>query len=45
MVGNATEDPSLEKLENTWKKVLLIEFIVIATINVFTVIAFVRNRQ
>ena len=45
MVGNATEDPSLEKLENTWRKVLLIEFIVIATINVFTVIAFVRNRQ
>ena len=45
MVGNATEDPSLEKLGNPWKKVFLIEFIVIAIINVFTVVAFVRNRH
>ena len=45
MVGNATGDPSLEKLENAWKKVLLIEFIVIAKINVFTVVAFARNRH
>ena len=45
MVGNATEDSSLGKLENPWEKVLLIEFIVIAIINVFTVVAFVRNRH
>ena len=45
MVGNAIEDPSLEKLKNAWKKVLLIEFIVIALINVFTVVAFVRNHH
>ena len=45
MVDEATEDPSLKKLENTWKKVLLIEFIVIAIINVFTVVAFARNRH
>ena len=45
MVGNATGDPSLEKLENAWKKVFLIEFTVIAIINVFTVAAFARNRQ
>ena len=45
MVGDATEDPMLEKLGNAWKKVLLIEFIVIAIINVFTVVAFARNRQ
>ena len=45
MVGDATEDPSLEKLENLWKKVLLIEFIFITIINVFTVVAFVRNRH
>ena len=44
MVCNATED-SLKKLENTWKKVLLIEFIVIVIINVFTVVAFARNRH
>ena len=35
MVSNATEDPSLEKLSNAWKKVLLIEFIAIAIIYVF----------
>ena len=45
MVGDATKDPSLEKLENAWKKVLLTEFIVIAIINGFTVVAFVRNRH
>ena len=45
MVGNATEDPSLQKLENAWKKVLLIEFILIVIINVFTVVAFARNRH
>ena len=45
MAGDGTEDPSLEKLGNAWKKVLLIEFIVIAIINVFTVSAFARNRQ
>ena len=45
MVGNATEDPSLEKLKNAWKKVLFTEFLVIAIINVFTVVAFVRNRH
>ena len=44
MVGNATEDPSLEKLEKAWRKVLLTEFIVIAIINAFTVVAFARNR-
>ena len=44
MVGNATEDLSLEKLENAWRKVLLTEFIVLAIINVFTVVAFARNR-
>ena len=45
MVGNATEDSSSGKLENPWKKVLLIEFIVIVIINVFTVVAFARNRH
>ena len=45
MVGDATEHPFLEKLKNSWKKVLLIEVIVIATINVFTVVVFVRNRH
>ena len=45
MVGNAAEDPSLEKLENVWRKVLLTEFIVIAIINVFTVVAFARSRH
>ena len=41
MVDDTTE----EKLENAWKNVLLTEFIVIAIINVFTVVAFVRNRH
>ena len=45
MVGNATEDPSLEKLKHAWRKVFLVEFIVIAIINVFTVAAFSRNRH
>ena len=45
MANDTTEDPSLEKLENTWSKVFLTEFIVIAIINVFTVVAFVRNRH
>ena len=45
MANDTTEDPSLEKLENTWSKVFLTEFIVIAVINVFTVVAFVRNRH
>ena len=41
MVDDTTE----QKLENAWKNVLLTEFIVIAIINVFTVVAFVRNRH
>ena len=45
MVGNSTKDPSLEKLGNTWSNVLLSEFIVVTIINVFTVVAFVRNRH
>ena len=44
MVGNGTKELSLEKLETAWRKVLLTEFIVIAIINVFTVVAFARNR-
>ena len=45
MVGNASEDPSLEKLGNVWEKVFLTEFVVIASINVFTAVAFARNRH
>ena len=45
MVGNSTKDPSWEKLENAWKKVLLTEFIVIAILNGFTLVAFARNRH
>ena len=45
MIGNATEDSSLENLKHVWKKVLLTEFIVIAIINVLTLVAFVRNRH
>ena len=39
------DDTSLEKLENALEKVLLTVVIVIAIINVFTVVAFVRNRH
>ena len=45
MADGTTEDSSLEKLKNAWLKVLVTELIVIATINVFTVLAFVRNRH
>ena len=45
MADNATDDPSLKKLDNTWSKVFITEFIVISIINVFTVIALVRNRH
>ena len=45
MPDNTTENPSLEKLDNTWSKVFITEFIVISIINVFTLIAFVRNRH
>ena len=45
MFGNATKDPSLENLQNAWRKVFLIEFIVVSIINVFTVVAFARNRH
>ena len=38
-------DDTSEKLEKTWSKVFISEFIVIAIINVFTVIAFIRNRH
>ena len=45
MADDTNEGPSLEKLENAWSKVFITEFIVITIINVFTVIAFVRNRH
>ena len=38
-------DEISEKLEKTWSKVFISEFIVIAIINVFTVVAFIRNRH
>ena len=48
MGEDTAEDSSLEKEENArskWSKVLLSEFIVIATINIFTLVAFARNRH
>ena len=45
MAGNATEDPSLEKLGNAWSKVFITELIVIVIINAFTLVAFARNRH
>ena len=48
MDEDTAEDSSLEKEENArskWSKVLLSEFIVIATINIFTLVAFARNRH
>ena len=45
MADETVEDSSLEKLENAWSKVFITEFIVIAIINAFTVVAFGRNRH
>ena len=38
-------DDNLEKLGKTWSKVFSSEFTVIAIINVFTLVAFARNRH
>ena len=45
MADGTTEDSSVQKLKNAWLNVFLTELIVIATINAFTVVAFVRNRH
>ena len=45
MADYTVEDPSLEKLENTWSKVFITEFIVIVIINAFTLVAVARNRH
>ena len=45
MANKTTEHCFTEKLENAWLKVFITEFIVIAIINVFTVVSFVRNRH
>ena len=45
MADQTAEHTSTEKLENAWPKVFIIEFTVITIINVFTVVAFARNRH
>ena len=45
MADGTTEASSVQKLKNAWLKVFLIELLVIAIINAFTVVAFVRNRH
>ena len=45
MADKTAEDSSLKNLKNAWPTVFLSEFIVIVIINVFTVVAFVRNRH
>ena len=45
MTDDTAQDSSLEKLSSPWSKVLLSEFIVIAVINTFTLVAFARNRH
>ena len=45
MADGTTEAFSVQKLKNAWLKVFLIELLVIAIINAFTVVAFVRNRH
>ena len=48
MANDTSGDSSLENLENAllkWLIVLLSEFIVIAIINIFTLVAFARNRH
>ena len=45
MADKTAEDSSLKNLKNAWPTVFLSEFVVIVIINVFTVVAFVRNRQ
>ena len=45
MANKTAEDSSLKNLENAWPTVFLSEFIGIVIINVFTVVAFVRNRH
>ena len=45
MADDIAEDSSLGKLENPWLKVFISEFIVIVIINVFTLVAFARNRH
>ena len=39
MADETVEGSSLEKLENAWSKVFITEFIVIAIINAFTLVA------
>ena len=43
MAVKTAEHSSSEKLENTWPNVFITEFIVIAIINAFTLVAFARN--
>ena len=45
MADKTAELSASEKLENAWPKVFISEFIVIAIINAFTVVAFARNRN
>ena len=45
MVDDVAKDSSSTKLESPWSNVFISEFILIAIINVFTVVAFVRNRH
>ena len=45
MADKTAEDSSLKNLKNAWPTVFLSEFIVIVIINLFTVVAFVRNRH
>ena len=45
MADDTIEDSSSEKLENAWSNVFITEFIVIAIINAFTLVAFARNRH
>ena len=44
-LNDTNGDSSSEKLGSAWKKALLSEFILIAIINLFTIVAFARNRH
>ena len=45
MADKTAEHSSSKKLENAWTEVFISEFIVMAIINVFTLVAFARNRH
>ena len=45
MADDDVEDSSVQQLKNVWSNVLLAECIVIVIINVFTLVAFARNRH